>query len=108
MFKLCVSHTYDWPVDVKVPDGGQYKTETFTARFKVIPQDRWDELVAGQNVDAAVVKDVLVGWADIADEQGQPLPFDGSSLEQVLGVPYVRTALVQAYMASLAGAREKN
>lgn len=109
MFKLKTEHTYSWPVTVQIPaDGGKFTKATFDAAFKVIPQDRIDAILRGGNVDAELLREVTEGWKGIQDENGNDLPFSEAARDTLLSVPYVRSALVEAYLDSLSGARRKN
>jgi len=109
MLKLKTDHSYSWPVVVQIPaDGGKFTKATFDATFKVIPQDRIDGILRGGNVDAELLREVTEGWKGIQDEDGNDLPYSEEAREKLLSVPYVRAALVEAYLDSLSGARRKN
>lgn len=119
MFVLTRDHAYDWPVDVKVPvDGGRFETRAFTARFRIPAKARMDELFRTSGSATAkafpndfdLAREVLVGWKDVEDETGGPLAFDDQNRDALLSVPYVLSAIIEAYLGSLYGqaARRKN
>lgn len=97
---------YDWPVPIKVPEGSRHVTKNVTVRFRVLGQDRIDQIVHdgdANRADIRLVKEAVVGWADGAfeDEAGNAIPCSAEALDELLGIPYVRVALGQAYIRSL-------
>lgn len=106
MFVLKTERTFSWPVNIKVPtDGGQFATATFDCTFKLIDVER---LKATALEDDKFLKEVIVSWAGVEDSNGQALPFSEDARDKMIGIPYVRTALVAAYQEALSGARRKN
>lgn len=113
MFKLIQPQTYTWPISVGVPaDGGRVNKETFDGVFKRLPQSRIEEIkvaIADNGVtDPMLAKELLVGWKGVVDGKGEEMPFSESALDQLLDVPLVATAIVMAFLDSMAKAREKN
>ena len=112
-FKLDKPGTYKWPVTVEVPvDYGKHDKQKFDGEFKRITQSRIKELIelvaSGDLSDVDVVKEVLVGWEGIEDDQGNELKFSQSKLKQLLEVPMVATAIGTAFFESYTGAKRKN
>ena len=112
-FKLDQSGTYKWPVTVEVPvDDGRHDKQKFDGEFKRITQSRIREMgqliETGDLTDVDLVKEVLVGWDGIEDDQGNELKFSQSKLKQLLDVPMVATAIATAFFDSIAGAKRKN
>ena len=112
-FKLDQSGTYKWPVTVEVPvDDGRHDKQKFDGEFKRITQSRIREMgqliETGDLTDVDLVKEVLVGWEGIEDDQGNELKFSQSKLKQLLDVPMVATAIATAFFDSIAGAKRKN
>lgn len=116
-----------WPVTVKKPVDGGYKSHQFQIRFKMLPQRRIDDLLEGlgapaeeeddgeadapqDRIDNALLHEVIKGWKDIyvmkGDERAEA-PFDGDTLDRFLDIPYWRSAVVQAYFKILAGTAER-
>lgn len=110
MFVLKREHTYTWPVEVRVPqDGGTYATQKLEATFRLLDQSRTDDVLERrQALDADFAREVWIGWDGVEDEAGKPIPFSAEAREQLLGIPYVRAALVRAYFESVLGAPAKN
>jgi hypothetical protein len=112
-FVLKQSDSYVWPVTVEIPiDGGRFDRQTFDAEFKRLPQARNNAIVAAAKAEATtdleVADEVLVGWKGIADDAGEDVPYSETAKAQLLDVPGVSAALVEAYLKSLIGAKRKN
>ena len=112
-FKLDQSGTYKWPVTVEVPvDDGRHDKQKFDGEFKRITQSRIREMgqliETGDLTDVDLVKEVLVGWDGIEDDQGNELKFSQAKLKQLLDVPMVATAIATSFFDSIAGAARKN
>lgn len=112
MFKLDQSGLYAWPVTVQVPtDGGTWTAETFDAQFKRLPDSQLQKMraavMAGELTDKAFALTVVGGWAGVTDN-GQEVPFTMATLERLLEIPGVATAVVLAFVESQAGAPRKN
>ena len=109
MFVLKADHEFDWPVTVRIPiDGGKYASQTFTARFRLPSKDEMTNMAAVLGDDAANARKVMVGWDGIVDEQKQPVPFSDEALDALLGVPWARVAIWQAFIDASFGIKRKN
>lgn len=113
MFKIDLSDDYAYPVTLDIRDDkGRVKKEQFTARFKRLPQAELDELMdkaKNQEItDAELAATVLSGWDGIADEDGNAIPFNDATRDQVLDVFPVRPSVIAAWFESLTGAKRKN
>ena len=113
MFVIKQSDTYGWTVSVKYPiTGNKYKTETFTGEFKRLPQSRIKEIMKqienDQMGDKDLAKEVLVGWKDVSDENGNEIPFSEATLEKLLDVQLVAGSIARAFIESISGAKIKN
>jgi hypothetical protein len=116
-FKLKQSNSYFTPISVDVPaDGGKFVRQSFEAEFR--RPDR-DELMGlferirkaaenGKNIDAEIVREVLVGWRGIEDEDGHPLPFTDAHRDALLNHVQAVPALIGAFFETQHKAREKN
>ena len=107
------SPTYRWPVVVEFPvDGGKFDKESFDAEFKRLPQDRLREI--GEQIESGTITDlelldqVLTGWAGIFDEAGEDVPFSEDARQRILNVALVASAIVAAWLESLAKGKRKN
>ena len=95
---------YKWKVEVRVNKDGEVSTEIFTAHFKNISQSRFREMVKmieeKQLEDIDVAKEVLQGWEDLEASDGSQVPFNKSTLNQLLEVRGFATAVGFAFMQS--------
>lgn len=94
-----------WPVPVKEPiDGGKVRESEFTAKFRVLPADEATELMNNPPADdpLAFLRAVLVG---LDPKHGELTP---ELFTQLMGRPYVRSAVLQAYFRCANGASAKN
>lgn len=100
MFKIEQQKTVIWPVSVSIPrDGGRITRSTFDAEFELLPQNEFTAIYQqdGGN-DEDLLRRVLVGWQGVADPDGDPFDYSEERRELLIGIPYVRTALVSAYL----------
>lgn len=109
MFKLKQTPTFTWPVEVNLPtDGGKFDKQTFDAVFKRRTTTEVKELQERDGMsDPVFVREVLVGWSGITDE-GEDVPFSDGALAQMLEIPGVSGAIVQAFYAAITGLKRKN
>lgn len=109
MFKLAVSPSYFSPVTVALP--GDKAKQVFEAEFRRLDADALKALsvktASNELDDADYARAVVVGWKGVADEHGE-LEFSDTNLDRLLGVYPVASCIVQAFFASLEGARAKN
>jgi len=98
MFQIPELHEFTWPVTVRKPvDGGNFESETFTGRFKIIEQSRADQLVT----DGAA-EEFFIGWGeDVAGADGKPLPVTEANKALLLNIPYVKRAVHEAYLEAV-------
>jgi hypothetical protein len=124
-FVLKQSDSYTWPVSIKLPaNGGKRERQTFDAEFKRLPQSRINEIQlqvqqrmkaaergddTGEGIsDQSIADEVLVGWDGIVDGDGEPVPFSKGSKAQLLDVPMMAGAIIEAFFESLVEAKRKN
>lgn len=107
MFKIEEDYRYDWPVTVKKPvDGGTFQEHVFTARFRMIDEERAAEL-ANESA-TALLREIVVGFEGVFGADDKALAFTAENRDRLLQVPYVRLALVEAYYGSQRGIGRKN
>ena len=96
--------TYKWKVVVKINKDGDVTHEIFTAHFKNNSQSRFKEMIKmveeQQLDDIDVAKEVLLGWEDLVDGNGEEVPFNKNTLLQLLEVRGFATAVGIAFMES--------
>jgi len=92
--------------------------QTFDAQFKRLPQTRineiQDQVRAKQSdptveiTDQSVADEVLVGWANVLDEDGEEVLFTAKAKDELLDIPAVASGIVVAYFESVTGNKAKN
>lgn len=124
-FVLKQSASYKWPVSFKLPvDGGKYEKQTFEAEFKRLPQARLNEIQdavrertraaqAGESIegmisDESVADEILIGWSNILDEDGDEVPYTAANKKQLLEVPVLASSIIVAFFESVTGNKLKN
>lgn len=120
MFKYVRDRTITVPVTVSEPsDGGARKVtlrvkyrlltnsqfEEFSMRLREIPDD---EISAKKRIIEDLLLNHIVGWEDIVDESGAPIPYSTEMLRALLDLPYVREALEAGLYSESRGAAAKN
>lgn len=114
MFVLTEKRRYRWPVTVRLPgaEPGTIEEQTFVALFEAPHRDdALAELEAisklnGRDQEDALLAAVLsrvVGWEDVTDAAGSPVPFEPQRLRRAAQEPWFRAALDAAYRQSLNG-----
>lgn len=108
MFKLATKPTYKRIISVNVPlDMGKSEKQTFNMEFRRLSVTETKELVeeaqsAGVS-DEDMIKRYAVGWDGIKDEDGNDLDFTAKNLEELMDIPYVRKAIMQAFVEDVFG-----
>lgn len=121
-FVLKQSSTYTWPITLVLPvDGGRREKHTFDGEFRRLPQTRINEIVRIARLqergkldedeelrDQDAAKEVLAGWRNVVDDDGEEIPFSDSKLNELLEIPTVAGQIVRAWFESLEVAKRKN
>lgn len=114
MFQIAtVNQTYAADVRVDLPgDKGKSKVQVFVGHFKRVSQDELDDIHArlaeGSVKDAGVVREVMVGWEKVFDENGSELEFNDDNLTKLMNIFPVRPTIVQTFFATINNAVRKN
>lgn len=110
MFKIALTETYEHPVIIEIP--GDKKRHEFTGTFRRFSQSELDDLREqiqdAQLDDAQFCREVLVGWKGVRDEDGAEIEFNSGNQDKLLDIYPVASSIVQAFYASIAGAKLKN
>lgn len=106
MFNLALSESYTWPVELRVAmDGGHFTVVPFDVRFKRVSQERIDEVaeqIATETLDPhALLRELVVGWDGIVNDDNEPLPYSQEALGRLLNVPGASRAILRAWRHSL-------
>jgi len=124
-FVLDQSSSYSWPVSLRLPaDGGKREKSSFDAVFQRLPQTRINEIQqlvqqrvkaveSGEDLDngvtdQSIADEILVGWSGVVDADGDEVPYSETLKAQLLDVPMMASALIEAYFASLVELKRKN
>jgi len=105
MFKIVQNPTFKHPVKIRVPVDGGFANQEFTATFRVEP---WDEVKALDSDPAGQLRRVFVGWEGITDDGDKPIPYSDAVRDQLIGLLYVRVALLRTYVEAITGAARGN
>lgn len=115
-FVVTQSRHYWWPIKVRMPNSdprraGQMEEFLFKAKFEAISTEEADGIIAQVNElpvedrkgrQNDLIKRVVKDWDDqIVDEEKQPIPFDGGTLDQLLTDPWVLIAFWRAWSESM-------
>jgi hypothetical protein len=101
--------TFDWKVKLPIPTKNKLETHTFTATFKRITQDRFEELGRLQSEEglsnAEICKEIMVGWSGMQDKEGNDLPFTDTYVNKLLNVAgasaFIANVFGEAYTGGL-------
>jgi hypothetical protein len=114
---------YRWPLKITLPaDDGKRLTESFTGVFAWVSQSRIEEIrrtVRLQSMgigdddqqqidDITAAKEVMVGWSDVLDDEGDEVPFSDRALDQLLQIPTVAGQIVKQWQQSLEATKKGN
>ncbi len=93
----------DWPVTVHVPqDGGEVQEQTFMARFRLLDTGQLEALQKSETLDA-FVNSYWLGFGKTEERE-----LDDGLREKMLGRPYIRRGLIDAYRKFMTGVPGKN
>ena len=107
-FVLKTTKTVKWPVTFqKAADGGKFKKQTFTAIFKEIGRDQFNELA--DKGDDPLVNEIFIGWEGIKYEDVNEVLFDEATKKILLDDFSVMKAIIETYGEVIyGGGLEKN
>lgn len=109
MFKIVKNPEFTHKVPVQVPVDGGFSEQTLRCRFRVLSADEMAihnlETVEGTE---SYLRAICARFEDVADEDGQIIPHSDELMTQLLGISYVRMALIRAYTAAMSKARLGN
>lgn len=113
MFKVVTTPTYSATVSVEVRgENGGIARQSFDAVFKRCTQTELEDLhqavTSGKLSDQDLVREILVGWKGVVDEDGSEMPFTPASRDRVLDIYPVRPSVIDTFFKTIGGARAKN
>lgn len=109
MFKIVKNPEFTHAVPVMVPVDGGYDNQSLKVRYRVLPADeisRHD--FASPEGTEAYLRAIVVRFEDVIDEDGNHVPHSEALTTQLLGVAYVRQAVMRAYTEAMSKARLGN
>ena len=100
---------YPWPVEVKRPSEdipGEFEKFEFKGKFVRLTRTELDKFEEEDEFQALVK--ILVGWEDVNEEDGTPIPFNKAVLKEFSeDVDFVKGVL-EAFKAFYGNAQAKN
>ncbi len=106
-FKLAQNPSYIATVKVSMPnDKDGFDTSEFKAKFKRPSTEEIKKF--GDKTKEEVVKEYLVGFTNLLDENNQEVDFNEDNLNALIAIPQALDALFQTFQTTLFKAREKN
>lgn len=105
MFKLAKEATFWWRTEILVPTGDKKTAVSCELEFRAGDEADADAAasLAAAHSDLDWVARKIVGWKDVADESGNPLPLTPENLRAFLAIDYVRASVVRGYLAAVNG-----
>lgn len=109
MFKIDQTPTFTHRVEIKVPSDGGHDLQDMQVTFRVLPDEEIEAFdMRTSRGEREFLAAAVVGFDDVEDEQGKKLPYSHTLRDRLIGLAYVRVALINAYYAALMGKRVKN
>ncbi len=109
MFKLTKKPEFIHEVRVKVPVDGGFEEQTFKTRFWAMTFEQTDKFALGESDGMlSFLKLCIQEIYDIVDDDGKALDYNDKLRDQMLGLPYVRSALLETYLDATLRGRAKN
>ena len=99
-----------WQCTISVPkDDGKREEQILTARFRVLPQPRLEELYSTRAGNPAVpmLDEALDGFDGLKRDDGTPVA-DAEAKQSLLAIPYVVDGLERGYFEMLGRRTAKN
>jgi hypothetical protein len=120
-FVLKQSDSYSWPVPLLIPvDGGKKQKFSFDAQFKRLKHSRINQIIKQARAihfgreeedmldDQEGVREILVGWSGVFDDDGNEVPFSESALLQLIEIQTVPGQIIKAWFDSMETSKQKN
>jgi len=110
MFKVTNDPRFTHEVKVMVPVDGGHVEQSFKATFRVLQLDQLSdgEGLTAEEEQTQTLRKVICDLTDIEGDDGKALPYSEQLRDQMIGIPYVRIALMKTYLAAVTKARAGN
>lgn len=93
------------PVHFNIPNENGTITKTVRhVDFMVLAQSEIDSAIEAEDV---LARKVVVGWNDFTGEDGKPLEFSASALDELLEMKFAQKALMETYFKAISGEKPK-
>lgn len=97
MFRIATDATFTTEAVITVPGDDGTVEQTLTARFRLMPKSRANELLAAGGDGEALLREVVVALDGAVDEEGKAIPSSPALIDELLDWPFVCLGLVRAY-----------
>lgn len=108
-FKIVKNPTFIHKVPVLVPVDGGHEEQSLKVQFRVVAQD---ELMEHNLATAAgtetYCRAIVAEFADVTDENGEPMAMSDEVRDHLFRTPFVQIALIRSYTAAMAKAKAGN
>lgn len=107
MFKITPNPTF--PLDVEIPT--TVGVATLKLEFKHLGKEGLKKLheIAVSKPDIETLSNIIVGWTEVFDNDGNSVPFNADSLSKLIeAYPAAPYEIYEAYQKAATGARVKN
>ena len=81
--------------------------QAFEGRFVVVSTHEATAMYDGRSIDdgdLGVLRQALIGWREMIDDNNATVPFSEEKRDQLLAVPFVRRAIADTYARAMNGA----
>ena len=109
MFNIAERPEFTHEVKIAVPADKGYREESMRVRFRAIPDEEADAFrLDDPDGMKAFLREIIVHIDDLVGGDGKPIAWSEDVRELVLGMPWVRMALMRAYTVAVVNARLGN
>ncbi|WP_395008641.1 hypothetical protein [Undibacterium sp.] len=106
-FRLTQKPTFVTRIDVETANAkGGFDSSHFMCEFRRIDMEEHQRLIQEKPVD--FLPNVIVGFTELIDDDGQQVEFNEVNLKILLSMPNVVISLKNAFWAAVNKAKEKN
>lgn len=81
---------------------------SFKAKFRILKHSEYQSLIQGKKDDSEVIEEIMIGWGEVLNGDGNEVPFSKDSLRELCEYVFVRTGIMRAYTDLHVGFAAKN
>lgn len=107
-FKIIENPEFTHDVPVLIPCDGGHVEQSLKVRFRAISVDEMNTHTMYGDGQEAYLRAVCVRFEDVVDGEGVPVPPSDELTTRLLGVPFIRVALIRAYTMAMSKAKTGN